>query len=217
MKNNHYNDAFTKTTEEKRSRIFACATAEFAEHGFDSANINRIAQASGVSIGAMYKYFDSKEELFLSIVHIGVETTKSVLGEIISSEGTLLQRIERIIMAIQAQSRSNVHLTMLYNEMATESHSELVWKLVSEMEGATAGLYSDLIKEAQDKGDIRKDIDPRAFAFFLDNLFIMLQYSYSCEYYKQRLKLYVGESALENDDLIALQLMKFVKGAFSLS
>ncbi|MGE5679025.1 MAG: TetR/AcrR family transcriptional regulator [Pseudomonadota bacterium] len=217
MKHNHYNDAFTKTTEEKRSRILACATAEFAEHGFDSANINKIALASDVSIGAMYKYFDSKEELFLTIVHIGVEATKSVLGEIINSDGSLLERIERIIRAIQTQSRSNVHLTMLYNEMATERHSELVWKLVSEMEGATAGLYSDLIKEAQEKGDIRKDIEPRAFAFFLDNLFIMLQFSYSCEYYKQRLKLYVGENALEDDDMIALQLMKFISGAFSLS
>lgn len=216
MKHEHYNESFVKITEEKRNKILESAIIEFAQHGFDSANINKIAQNAGVSIGSMYKYFNSKEELFLTIIQYGVEATKSVLEEIIRSEGDLLTRIEKIIKAIQLQSRSNVHLTMLYNEMATESHSELVWKIVSAMEGVTADLYSSLIQEAQESGMIRKEIDSRMFAFFLDNLFILLQFSYSCEYYKERLKLYVGADALENDELVAEQLLKFIQGAFFL-
>lgn len=77
-------------------------------------------------------------------------------------------------------------------------------------------LYASIIKKAQDNGQIRKDIDPRYFAFFLDNLFILLQFSYSCEYYKQRLKMFVDENAFDNDDLLAQELIKFVKGAFYL-
>ncbi|KUO74666.1 MAG: AcrR family transcriptional regulator [Clostridia bacterium BRH_c25] len=211
-----YTESFERITEEKRNKIFESAITEFAEHGFDSANINKIAQNAGVSIGSMYKYFNSKEDLFLTIIHFGVEATKAVLEEIMRGEGDLLTRIEKIIKAIQFQSRSNVHLTMLYNEMAIESHSDLVWKIVSDMEGVTAGLYSSLIKEAQEAGTVRKDIDAKLFAFFLDNLFILLQFSYSCEYYKERLKLFVGEDVFGKDELVAEQLLKFIKGAFFL-
>ncbi|NTV91221.1 MAG: TetR/AcrR family transcriptional regulator, partial [Clostridiales bacterium] len=141
-------------------------------------------------------------------------TLKEVLEEIIQKEVGLLERIEKIIAAIQSQTRSNVYLTKLYNEMTTENRSALVWKMASDMEGQTAGLYSSFIRKAQEEGQIRKDIDAGMFAFFLDNLFIMLQFSYSCEYYKQRLMMFVGDDVFEKDDMLAAQLMKFIKGAF---
>lgn len=214
MKRTSYKESFEKISEEKRNRVLAAAIAEFAEKGFDSANINSIAKKAGISIGSMYIYFNSKEDLFLTTIHFGVETLKSVLDEIMRSDGDLLTRIEMIIRAIQTYSRSHVHLTKLYNEMATESHSEIVWKIVSDMESVTAGLYSSLIKEAQAAGVVRNDIDVRLFAFFLDNLFVLLQFSYSCEYYMERFKLFVSEDVLNQDDLVAGQMLKFIKGAF---
>jgi hypothetical protein len=132
------------------------------------------------------------------------------------SDESLESRIEKIIKAIQVHTRENVHLTKLYNEMTTENRSNLVWKIVSDMENATAGLYTSIIKEARDKGYVREDLNANLFAFYLDNLFIMLQFSYACEYYKERMKIFVGEDTLNKDELIADQLMKFIKGAFFL-
>jgi TetR/AcrR family transcriptional regulator len=214
MKTDYFKEAFNKVSEEKRNKILDAAIVEFAEHGFESANINSIASVAGVSVGSMYKYFDHKEDLFLTIIHYGVDTLKTVLGEIVAEKVSLDVRIEKIIGAIQRYSREQVHLTKLYNEMATESRSSLVWKIVSEMENATAGLYTYYIKEAQAKGQVRSDVNPGYFAFFLDNLFIMLQFSYACEYYKDRMKIFIGEDVLEQDDLMTEQLMKFIKGAF---
>ena len=57
------NESFNKISEEKRSRIFESAMIEFAEHGYDGANINIIAKNAEVSVGSMYKYFDNKEDL----------------------------------------------------------------------------------------------------------------------------------------------------------
>jgi AcrR family transcriptional regulator len=214
MQTDYFKEAFNKVSEEKRSKILDAAIVEFAEHGFDSANINSIAQNSGVSVGSMYKYFDNKEDLFLTIIHYGVETLKSVLNELMQGEEPLDVRIEKIIKAIQSYSREKIHLTRLYNEMATESRSNLVWKIVSDMENATAGLYASYIQKAQEDGMVRTDIDPKLFAFFLDNLFITLQFSYACEYYKERMRIYVGEDSFDNDELVAEQLMKFIRGAF---
>ncbi len=40
-----------------------------ARHGFAAATTNRIAQATGVSIGTLYHYFPSKEALIEAVVH----------------------------------------------------------------------------------------------------------------------------------------------------
>ncbi len=214
MKLDNFKESFRKISEEKRKAILDSAIQEFSEYGFTSANINRIAESSGVSVGSIYKYFDNKEDMFLTIVHFAVDTLKTVLNEIMQNGEAFDQRIEKIIKAIQSYSRQNVYLTKLYNEMTTESHSNLVWKIVSDMESTTAGMYISFIKAAQGRGWVRKDIDPRLFAFFMDNLFVLLQFSYACEYYRERLKIYVGEDVFDNDELVTGQLMKFIRGAF---
>lgn len=216
MSFDHTLDAFNRISEEKRNKIFDTAINEFAEHGYESANINNIALKAGVSIGSMYKYFKNKEELYLAIIHFGVENLKSILELTIQGEEDLLGKIEKIIRAIQSYSRSNINLTKLYNQMTNENHSGLVWEIVSDMEGVTAKLYASFIEEAKENGKIREDADAKLFAYFLDNLFILLQFSYSCEYYKGRLKMFVGEDVFDRDDLVAEQLIKFIRGAFFL-
>lgn len=213
---NQFKEAFNKVSPEKQGRILEAAIDEFAEHGYDSANINNIAQKAGVSVGSMYKYFDSKEDLYLTVVHLGVETLKAALEDIVTREADLFNRIEMILRAIQTFSRRYVNLTRLYNEMTTESRSDLTWTIVSHMEGVTAELYASYIKEAQGNGQIRQDIDPKYFAFFLDNLFVQLQFAYACDYYKNRMKMFVGEDAFDNDNLMVAQLMKFIRGALCL-
>ncbi|AZN41276.1 TetR/AcrR family transcriptional regulator [Paenibacillus albus] len=217
MLEDHYTDSFKKISQEKRDKILTAAIIEFAERGFDSANINQIAQKAEISVGSLYKYFGSKEDLYLMIIRIGIESTKKVLEEIMQSEQDFLSRIELIIRTIQQHSRENLHLTKLYNIMAAESKSELAGRIVSEMENVTAGLYASFIAEAQASRSIRADIHPQLFAFFLDNLFITLQFSYSSDYYKERLRTFAGIDIHDQDELMAEQLLKFIKGAFFLS
>lgn len=214
MKAEYFTDTFNKISGEKRQKILDVAIAEFSERGFESANVNSIAQKAGISVGSIYKYFENKENLFLTVIHFAVETLRDVLKEIMQNEDDLESRIEKIIRAIQSRTRDNVQLTKLYNEMTTENRSSLVWKIASEMENTTAGLYASFIKQAQEAGEVKDDVDPNAFAFFLDNLFLLLQFSYACEYYKERMKIYIREDIFDNDDLVVEQLMKFIRGAF---
>ena len=97
--------------------------------------------------------------------------------------------------------------------MATESNAEYAMLISSQIEGVTADLYAAYIKRAQQDGSIRPDIDPRFFAFFIDNLFMMLQFSYSCEYYKDRMSIYTYKDVLENDQKLKEQMMLFIQGA----
>ena len=46
----------------------------------------------------------------------------------------------------------------------------------------------------------------------------MLQFSFTCEYYKERLSLYTGVDIEElDDDEIVTQLLKFIESAFTFS
>ncbi|NLW55571.1 MAG: TetR/AcrR family transcriptional regulator [Firmicutes bacterium] len=209
-------DSFRKLPADKQEKILHTAIIEFAEHGFEGANINVIAEKAGISVGSMYKYFKNKQDLYMMTVSISVDKLSTALNEIISLKMDFLSTVEKIIRAIQFYSRENIYLTKLYNQMTTENNTAFVQKIVAQMEGVTAQLYAAFIEEAQKNEAARKDIDPRYFAFFLDNLFILLQFSYTCEYYKERLKMFVGEEVLAADELLVEQLMKFIKGALYL-
>ncbi|MGD2047117.1 MAG: TetR family transcriptional regulator [Gemmatimonadota bacterium] len=54
--------------EEVRDRIRAAALGAFASEGYAEATMAGIAAAAGVSAGNLYRYFESKEDLFDAVV-----------------------------------------------------------------------------------------------------------------------------------------------------
>lgn len=59
--------------KERKAVIMDTALATFAERGYESSSISLIAKSAGVSKGLMYIYFDSKEELLVSIMAEGFD------------------------------------------------------------------------------------------------------------------------------------------------
>ena len=101
---------------------------EFAQYGYSDANINKIAERAGVSVGSLYKYFNDKLNLYQTIVNHSSDTLKEVLGRIVGENEDVFVIIERIIGAIQEYGRSHGNMFKLYNEMTAENNSELTWK-----------------------------------------------------------------------------------------
>lgn len=188
---------------------------EFAEFGYEHANTNRVAKAAGISVGSLFKYFDSKEDLFVTTVKHGATELKEKLKALADEDEDVFLKVEKLIRIVQTHSRENVNMIRLYNEMACHGNSTLVLQEVNWMEAITATLYAQLIEKAKADGVVRPDCDARMFAFLLDNLFMQLQFSYACEYYKERFKVYVSSDILQRDDFVVEQTMKFIKAAFS--
>ncbi len=59
---------FARLTPERRNAILDAAAAEFGEHGFSAASYNQIIERAGLSKGAMYYYFEDKQDLFGTLV-----------------------------------------------------------------------------------------------------------------------------------------------------
>jgi len=59
--------------EQTRARILAAAGRLFRERGLDGIGVDAVAAAAGVTSGAIYRSFGSKEKLFEAVVEEGVE------------------------------------------------------------------------------------------------------------------------------------------------
>ena len=216
MYNDHHKEAFERIPDERRERILEIAINEFSSRGYENANINVIARNAGISIGLMYKYFSTKEDLFLTCIERGMRILEQTLEELMESRDKLLVKARKLILATCELSRKNENYIKLYNELTAEKNSERAVSLAREIESRTSKIYITAIAQALAGGDVRQDLNPRLFAFFLANLLTTLQFSFTCEYYKERLKIYTGiDTDLLNEDEIVTQLLKFIESAFT--
>jgi len=218
MAGTYHKEAFEKLSEKRRKEILEIAIEEFSSKGYKNANINIIAKNVGISIGLMYKYFATKEDLFLECISMGMVILRETLEEIMKSNNKLLKKAEMVIRATCELSREYKNYIKLYNEITAEKDGERAVAYAREIEGQTSRIYITAIAQALASGDVRQDLNPRLFAFFLDNLLLMLQFSFTCEYYMERLSIYTGVNIDElNDDEIVNQLLKFIESAFTFS
>lgn len=211
----HHKATFDNIPQEKRDRILRVATNEFATNGFENTSIKHIAKKAGISVGSIYKYFENKEDMFITVVHLGLSRIETLLSELFTIDEDVIIKVERIIREIIDFSRKEPDLVKLYCVLTSSKQSPLLFSLAQDMEAVSAKIYTQSIIEAQKIGDVRPDIDPAFFAFLLDNLFMTLQFSSACDYYKERFEIYNGIDVADNDDFIVEQMIKFIKAAFN--
>ena len=165
-----------------------------------------------MSVGSLYKYFDTKRELFLTVVQAGIRQLEQTLEFVYQSDEPILAKLESVIRSIQRTSRDS-ELIRLYGGISAQENADLAREIARDMEGVSARIYKELIRQGQAQGEIRPDIDAGMAAFMLDNIFMSLQFSYACEYYEERFRVYAGEDILDRDDFVVGQIVKFVKSA----
>ena len=211
----HHKPTFDNIPPEKRRRIIETATMEFAKKGYHDASISNIASKSGVSVGSIYKYFDNKQDLFLTIVDHSISRMEKLLLGLAKEDEDVIIKVEKILREIISASREDGILIKLYNSMTAVNDKKLARQFAVEMESMTAEIYIEAIKEGQKSGEIRKDIDPRVAAFLIDDLFMSLQFSYAGDYYEERFKIFCGEDAHQRAEFIIEQVLKFIKSALN--
>jgi AcrR family transcriptional regulator len=213
MEGNYSTDLFQRIDKEKQKRILDLAAEEFSREGFSGANTNKIAEKIGISVGSLYKYFRTKENLFLATIRRGRNELEQVLSTVAGIEGGLIEKIDALIGIIQDYSREHPQITRLYNELTSEGNVTLARSLSSELEAPAAVYYRRLIADAQKAGEITNDSPPEIIAFFMDNLFLTLQFSYASAYYQERMQVFLGKRFSRKDSLVRSSLLDFLRSA----
>jgi AcrR family transcriptional regulator len=215
---------FERLPEEKQARILACAKKAFASSGYFGANINRIAEEAGVSVGSLYKYFRTKEDLFLALIESSHSMIEEIIDSVFSREPGFFERVELLLRAAVETSRADPDSVRLYIACTTEELSSLSGRLSNRIEAISGERYRAMVAEAKARGEIRSELDDGWTAFFLDDLFLLTQFSVGSAYYAERLRLYTapsdeaspkapsGQSA---DDQIVGRLLEYIRSALS--
>ena len=150
---------------DRPGEIIAAALEVFSERGFAATRLDDVARQAGLSKGALYLYFETKEDLF-----------RAVVGEAVAAN---LAHLEKAVQAdLPFEQTLRAGLTLLANRLASDRRISGVVKLViaeSRAMPELARIWHDtviaralnmiilLIRRAQDRGEVRPG-DPRHFA-----------------------------------------------------
>ncbi len=190
-----------------------CAKRAFARRGYSGANVNVVAREAGISVGSLYQYFQTKENLFLTLIEESHATLTSVIDEIFARVPGFFDRVEALLRAAVEWSQKDPDLLNLYIACTTEELAPLAAKLSGRIESVAARRYSQMVAEAKERGEIDTDLSEPATAFCLDNLFLIVQFSFGSEYYRERLRLFLGESAAHEAEAVVQGVMGFIRRA----
>lgn len=100
------NHLFAALPREKQEKILAVCVGEFAEKGFQESSTNRMIEEAGIAKGSLFKYFGSKEELYIYVLD---QAAAELLAEY-TSQAVNLSRdlVSRIIQLAEIEMR--IHL-----------------------------------------------------------------------------------------------------------
>ena len=87
--------------EQTRARLLDAAKQIFEENGFLEARISDIAERAGLSHGAFYHYFDSKEQIFREIAEMLDDELAEPMDSVIFSQGSSADPHERLQLALR--------------------------------------------------------------------------------------------------------------------
>jgi AcrR family transcriptional regulator len=146
-----------------RERLLRAAADVFSARGYDGTRVSDIAEAAGLSNGAMYAYFVSKAELLVGAVRahgrrlvtdlIAADPTRSIADVLLETGRSLRRRPEPegylVIEALVAARRDQA----LAGSVRPYIRERADW-------------LAALVQEAQARGEIDPAVSPQAVAHF---------------------------------------------------
>ncbi|HYC22650.1 MAG TPA: TetR/AcrR family transcriptional regulator [Candidatus Bathyarchaeia archaeon] len=85
-----------------RGAILRSAESVFSGHEFHAAAMDDIARRCGVGKGTLYRYFSSKDDLFLAVVREGLERLRDELHKRVDAPGSTVEKLTAIVRGILA-------------------------------------------------------------------------------------------------------------------
>src|SRR5438552_13801419 len=110
--------------EEARTRILTAANQVFGEKGYRQATMDDVAKKLGVSKGALYLYFASKEELFEAIARAEPLAFKEILYSTFSEKKNPLESAGEFFDKMLKRYGSNSGLSFEIFSEASHNRSE---------------------------------------------------------------------------------------------
>ena len=138
---------FAELDSEKQERILNAALKEFAEYGYENSSTNRIVKNCGISKGSLFKYFESKEELYFYLIDtVSARMAEETRADISGLSKDLFERvIEYSATEISWYAANPVKGRFLIT-VASETGSDIGRKITERYGAVSADIYETLLK-----------------------------------------------------------------------
>lgn len=150
------------TQRARREHILDAAEHCFARHGFHHTSMQDICRVAGISPGALYLYFSSKEDLIAGIC----EREKTVLADALAAIGeapdfmAALAQLGQTYCVEEPPEKLRLHVEI----NAEALRNPAVGERVRAIDAFIVASFERLIAGARDKGRIDPCVDPAMIA-----------------------------------------------------
>ena len=162
--------------EARREQILDAARACVLEHGLEAVSMEMIIARSGLSTGAVYRYFKGKDELLGAAVTAATREIGAAVAPVLADSKPVLpsELVEKLLAAWVSYSRSGVGAAAGLDRMPVAVHGWSYAQNDPELKGALqASLLGfreaclPIIKQWQADGVVASWVEPDAVAQLL--------------------------------------------------
>ena len=155
-----------RRSQARPGEIVEAALAVFSEKGFAAARLDDIAARAGVSKGALYLYFETKQALFEAVVRETIAPRLAIVeGAVVQDDpafGVMVRALFSSLADEVAQRRLGAVLKMVVSESGNFPDLARVWR--REVVDRVLNAIAAAVTKAQARGEVRPG-DARLMVF----------------------------------------------------
>ncbi len=168
-----------------RQRIYETADAMLATRGYSEISVNDIIKEAGVSKGAFYFHFASKDELFTSLIDDYVKRLDADYESYLDSFPNDA-RAEYVLIELVGKIAETVTLRVGYDNMLTLYKAQLTndydTSMVLSYNRRIYSMLSSVLARGMTRGEFRADIPPDILAKHMMVAFRGITYEWCARY-----------------------------------
>ncbi|GMA15413.1 TetR/AcrR family transcriptional regulator (plasmid) [Deinococcus metallilatus] len=136
------------------SDLLEAAAQLFVSRAYDDIKLTDVARASGVTKGAIYHHFDSKEDVFLSMMDRKLRAFREDLRPALSYGTTTRDRLYRLTYLYLSKPLLEQRVIQLVRRDSQRFHGEARRKLIHTYQEALPNQIEEILTAGMEAGEI---------------------------------------------------------------
>ena len=154
---------------ELREAIYETAMALFLQKGFDNVTVEDITHQIEIAKGTFFNYFPNKESILLYFMRRHLEEVKDQIPRVIKEAKTTQQKLHCLFSILAKMVVTNEPLVKW---VLVESLRLRVYKKEKkEVSRKILQNVVEIIREGQERGEIKKNMNPEKIAKIMESIF----------------------------------------------
>jgi TetR/AcrR family transcriptional regulator, fatty acid metabolism regulator protein len=151
-------------TEIRREQIVEAAMGLIAAHGVRRLSMAALARRVGLVPSALYRHFSSKQEILRAAVQLIGQRAGENLQRVRKLTPNSLERLQFLLVGIIKMIRELQAMPrIIFSEGMSTEHPENKRQAYEMLQGILKQI-EEIIREGQDRGEVRPDLDAKSLA-----------------------------------------------------